>query len=69
MMTTTCPVLDPKGRFGITEASRVLGISPKTLRKRTTLSPRRGGVRFTIDKANGRMVFTGRALMDLYNLL
>jgi hypothetical protein len=62
-MTTEPPKVTENGRYPIGEAARLLGIDRKTLRDKTQLSVRDGGIAFTIPKGSTKKFFSGRDIL------
>ena len=62
-MTIEPPKVKENGRYPIGEAARLLGINRKTLRNKTLLSARDGGIAFTIPKGSTKKFFSGHDIL------
>lgn len=62
-MTTEPPKVAENGRYPIGEAARLLGIDRRTLRAKTLLSVRDGGIAFTTPKGSTKKFFSGRDIL------
>lgn len=62
-MTTEPPKVAENGRHPIGKAAQLLGIDRRTLRNKTMLSVRDGGIAFTTSKGSTKKFFSGRDIL------
>lgn len=62
-MTNKPPKIRENGRYPTGEAAKLLGMDRKTLRAKTLVSVRDGGIAFTIPRGSKKKFFSGRDLL------
>lgn len=55
--------INPKLWYGTSQASRLLGIDPKTVNVKAKLGAMNGGLDFRINRSNNRKEFQGKELL------
>lgn len=55
--------INPRLWYGITQAARLIGISPKTLSVKASIAPSLGGIEFRLNPSNGRREFKGEEML------
>lgn len=67
-MITSEPNVDPKGKYGLTEAAKVLGISRTTLNRAANSQDKMRAIPYSIRRSTGRRVFLGQDLINYWRL-
>lgn len=67
-MTTTEPKVDPNGKYGLTEAAKLLGVSRSTLNRAANLQDKARSIPSSIRRSTGRRVFLGQDLINYWRL-
>ncbi len=65
-MVTEQPNVKENGRYSITQAVKVLGISRGTMYKAIALGARCGGIDHRVRRDNGRKEITGREILRFW---
>lgn len=65
-MVNEQPNVKENGRYSITQAVKVLGISRGTMYKAIALGARCGGIDYRVRRDNGRKEITGREILRFW---
>jgi DNA-binding transcriptional MerR regulator len=67
-MVNECPQIALASKYGVVETAALLGISKQTLLKYSNIGSRAGGIDFGIRKSNGRKFYTGKQIINFWQL-
>ena len=65
-MTTQIPDIQPRDKFSVSAAAKILGVGRDTLYRAIKVGGRRGGIDAHVRHNNGRLQITGREILRFW---